>query len=163
MPKSQKKSIRPPGRSPTISVRVSEVLYARIRASADANKRNMSEEMATLLQRSFDLADLLNVEAAMRAAGFQRLHGTSKWVRLPEGVQGSDFMSAEDANKFFPRDVAAVATAEPAVSVLTAASLTTANPVLDEPTINAQLDQINAELDRLKDQIRSLRSQKKGT
>ena len=138
-PKKAARSIRPLGRSPVIAVRVPGPLYERITKSAKDNGRSMSEEMAALIQRGFDWTDAY--EAGMLANGFQRLHGTPRWVKLPKGT-AKGFLTKEQADTFFDHPVA--------------------ESPLTEEAINEQLDEIDASLDRITNQIRSLRQKQKG-
>jgi hypothetical protein len=132
MKKAQKKTPRPIRPvNPVIAARVPKPLYDRIAASAAANGRSLAEEVASLIRRGFEWGDAY--KAGMLAAGFQPLHdGTDapRWVKLPEGVQGTEFMSEKQATAFFPTMKMPAGT-----TTLTAASLTTAKPALGTPAI----------------------------
>jgi hypothetical protein len=101
------------------------------------------------LQRSLEWD--LTLEAGLLAKGFQRLHGTPRWVKLPEEGAPKGFLSEEQAASFFPSKKAP---AETPTDTSTEAPLT-------EAAINEQLDHINAELDRIESRVRSLRTQQK--
>jgi hypothetical protein len=134
---TSRKSIKPIGRSPVITVRVNGRLYDRITKSAKDNKRPMSEEMAALIQRGFDWNDAF--EAGLLAKGFQRLHGSSppQWVKLPEETP-KGFLTKEQAATFFDRPAG--------------------DAPLTEAAIN-ELDKINAALDGIEDRVRKIREE----
>jgi hypothetical protein len=104
------RSRRPPGHSPVIAVRVPEFLYRRIKESAKRSKRTMSEEMASLIERTFEFQDAFgeiknmmaeskrvtkeNLKAEMRRQGWRRIHGTPNWI-APEAVLKNEFGQTE--------------------------------------------------------------------
>ena len=60
-----RRSNKPLGRTPVISARVPEFLYVRIKASAAASGRPMSDEIAALIIRGFEWGDVFHDRAEL--------------------------------------------------------------------------------------------------
>ena len=94
------RSRRPAGRSPVIAVRVDAPLYEKILASAKQSQRTMSEEMAWLLQFSFEMQAAFGtakeaygrfkrlnedtLQSEMRRYGWRPRVGTPYWFKTEE-------------------------------------------------------------------------------
>lgn len=124
----ERRSIRPRGRSPVITVRVPEALYDRIRDSA--GDATMSERMADLLKRAFEWEDVFgdikqmheraknidkeNFEIEMRRRGYKPLRGKTKsneWIKqdVPDGfIPDSEISRIEAGIEDLERRLAAL-------------------------------------------------------
>jgi hypothetical protein len=136
-----KRSFKPTGRLPVLAIRVPEPLRLAIRASAEKNGKNLSEETMELILSG--LRWNAAFEAGLLDKGFQRLHGTPKWVKLPDDpLNKTGFKHPDEVEPFLhpnrPTEVA--------------------EPIVTEAQINAELDKLNRELDALEKRIREIRT-----